>query len=132
MPQPLRCLALAVVSLIMAGCGSGGDLAKVKGKVTLGGQPLEDATVTFQPTSRGSAPSAGQTDAKGRYSLMFTFDTPGAVPGEHTVSIETAGTDFDDQGNEIERPERVPAKYNSQTGLKETVDPGKNTIDFDL
>jgi hypothetical protein len=48
------------------------------------------------------------------------------------VSIETAGTDFDDQGNEIERPERVPARYNSQTGLKRTVDPGKNTIDFDL
>jgi hypothetical protein len=132
MNQPLRCLALALASLLIVGCGSGSDLAKVKGKVTLGGQPLEDATVTFQPTSEGGAPSAGQTDAKGRYTLMFTFDTPGVQPGEHSVSIQTAGTDFDDQGNEIELPERVPAKYNSTTTLKQTVDPGKNTIDFEL
>ena len=109
MTQPLRCLALALASLLIAGCGSESDLAKVKGKVTLGGQPLEGATVTFQPTEDGGAPSAGQTDAKGRYTLMFTFDTPGVQPGEHSVSIETAGTDFDDQGNEIERPERHPA-----------------------
>lgn len=132
MTQLLRCLALALVSLLVAGCGSGGDLAKVTGKVTLGGQPLEGATVTFQPAEQGGAPSAGQTDAKGRYKLMFTFDTPGALPGEHTVSIQTAGTDFDDQGNEIERPERVPAKYNSKTELKRTVEPGGSRFDFDL
>jgi len=127
-----RCLAPILLCLLWAGCGSEGDLARVKGRVTLNGEPLEAATVTFQPTADGGAPSAGQTDAKGRYELMFTFDTPGAMPGEHVVSITTAGTDFDEAGNELERPERVPAKYNRNTTLERTVEPGGNTIDFEL
>ncbi len=127
-----RCLTPILLCLLSAGCGSGGDLARVKGKVTLDGQPLEDATVQFQPTAKGGAPSSGKTDSKGRYELMYTFDTRGAMPGEHVVSITTAGTDFDEAGNEFEREERVPAKYNRKTTLKRTVEPGGNTIDFEL
>jgi hypothetical protein len=128
----VRYLALILLCPLVAGCGSGDGLARVKGKVTLDGQPLEGATVKFQPTAEGGSPSSGITDADGRYELMYTFMTWGAMPGEHVVSIRTAGTYFDDQGNEIERPERVPAKYNDQTELKRTVEPGRNTIDFKL
>lgn len=123
----------ALCCLLLAGCGgSGPELGKVKGTVTLGGQPLEEAEVTFQPTAKGTAPSAGTTDADGRYELMYTFDTKGAVPGEHIVTITTGGTFLDDEGIEVERPERVPAKYNTQTVLRETVKPGSNTINFEL
>ena len=119
--------------LLLAGCGgSGPKLGKVKGRVTLGGQPLEEAEVTFQPTAEGAAPSADTTDADGRYELMYTFDKKGAVPGEHIVTITTGGTFLDDQGIEVEREEGVPAKYNTQTELRETVKPGSQTIDFDL
>jgi hypothetical protein len=104
----------------------------VKGRVTLNGEPLEGATVEFQPRAEGGSPSSGVTDAHGRYELMYTFDTPGAMPGEHVVSIRTAGTYFDDQGNELEREERVPPKYNSQTELRRTVKPGRDKFDFDL
>jgi len=48
------------------------------------------------------------------------------------VTIRTAGTFFDDDGNELERQERVPAKYNSRSELKRTVKPSSNTIDFEL
>jgi hypothetical protein len=130
--QAARCWTLILSCLLIAGCGSNSGLARVKGKVTLNGQPLEGATVTFQPTAADGSPSSGVTDADGRYELMFTFDTPGAMPGEHVVSIGTAGTDIDDEGYEVERPERVPAKYNRQTTLKRTVKPGRNTIDFPL
>ena len=75
---------------------------------------------------------SGQTDANGRYELMYAFDTPGAIPGEHVVTIRTAGTFFDDEGNEIEREERVPAKYNTRTELKRIVEPGSSTINFEL
>jgi hypothetical protein len=54
------------------------------------------------------------------------------MPGEHIVSIGTAGTFIDDEGYEVERKERVPAKYNTRTELKRTVQPGRNTIDFEL
>ena len=130
--QSVYCLATVMLCLLPAGCGSDDDLATVKGKVTLNGQPLQDATVEFQPTAAGAAPSAGKTDTKGRYKLMYSFDVPGAVSGEHVVSIRTAGTYFDDQGNELEREERVPAKYNKHTELKRTVQPGRNNFDFEL
>jgi len=130
--MPARCSTLFLSCLFLAGCGSSDDLATVRGKVTLNGQPLEGAIVEFQPALAGGAPSAGKTDANGRYKLMYTFKTPGAMPGDHTVSIRTGGTCFDDEGDEVERPERLPARYNSQTELNETVEPGKNTINFEL
>lgn len=125
-------LALVLVCLLPVGCGSNSDLARVKGRVTLEGQPLEDGTVRFQPIEEGGSSSSGTTDAKGRYELMYSFDTPGATPGEHVVSIRTGGTDFDEQGNEIQREERIPARYNSETTLRRTVKPGRNTFDFEL
>ena len=118
--------------LLIAGCGSGNDLARVKGKVTLNGQPLKGALVEFQPTALGGSPSSGTTDAEGRYELMYTFDKRGAAPGEHVVSIRTGGTLVDSAGREVECRECVPAKYNTQTELKRTVEPGRNTLDFEL
>ncbi len=128
----VRPFTLILLCLLTVGCGSGDGLATVKGEVTLNGQPLEGATVEFQPTEAGGSPSSGRTGADGRYELMYTFNTPGAMPGEHVVSISTAETYFDDEGNELERAERVPLRYNAQTELKRIVKPGKNTINFEL
>ena len=128
----VRCLTPILFCLLIAGCGSGNNLATVRGRVTLNGRPLEGALVEFQPTATGGSPSSGTTDAEGRYELMYTFDTPGATPGEHAVSIRTGGTFLDNEGREADRPERVPAKYNTQTELQRTVEPGRNVLDFDL
>ncbi len=125
-------LTLLLSSPFIAGCGSDSDLAGVKGRVTLNDEPLEGAIVEFQPTSADGSPSSGRTDPDGRYKLMYTFDTPGTTTGEHIVMIRTAGTFFDEEGNEIEREETVPAKYNGHAELKRTVEPGNNTFNFDL
>jgi hypothetical protein len=130
--KPQCVLSLVLACTLVAGCGTGEDMARVKGTVTLNDQPLEGATVEFRPAATEGAPSSGQTDAKGRYALMYTFDTTGVVPGEYIVSIRTAGTYFDEAGNELEREERVPAKYNIRTELRRTVERGGNTLDFDL
>ena len=124
--------ALILASLLVAGCSSGNGMARVEGTVMLGGQPLEGATVEFLPADGQGAPASGHTDDRGRYELMYTYDTAGIPPGEYIVSIRTAETFFDDQGNEREREERVPPGYNARTELKRTVEPGGNTIDFDL
>jgi hypothetical protein len=125
-------LAPILFCLLLAGCGSDDGLASVRGTVTLNGQPLEGVIVQFQPTAEGGTSSAGRTDAKGRYKLMYTFSKPGAMPGEHTVTIRTADAYYEEdcQGPEVE--ERIPAKYNTRTELKRTVNPGRNTIDFKL
>jgi hypothetical protein len=131
-PQTLIVSWLAFSCLLTAGCGSKDGLARVEGVVSLNGQPLSEATVEFRPAANEAAPSSGRTDADGHYELYYTFETAGAVPGEHIVSIRTSETFFDEQGIEREREELVPAKYNIRSELKRTVEPGKNSIDFEL
>ena len=82
-------LAGVCVLLAMTGCGT--SLTKVTGKVTLDGQPVEEASVTFTQKSNPSIMAAGKTNAKGEYSVV-TFKggdkaIQGANPGEYVVSI---------------------------------------------
>jgi hypothetical protein len=88
---PLRFVWTACL-ISLAGCDS--DLAPVSGRVTLDGQPLAGAVVTFQPkTGRDSTAdvatgSVGRTDEEGRYTLrLIRPDKHGAVVGEHSVTI---------------------------------------------
>jgi hypothetical protein len=113
------------------GCnGTPGNIGKVKGQVTLEGQPLPDATVMFSPVNGGS-PSAGRTDGSGNYELVYSRQAKGAEIGEHRVSITTADRgDPDADPPRPTVPEKIPAKYNSQTTLRAEVKPGSNTLDF--
>lgn len=129
--SPLASITLAV-ALAAPGCGGRGDIGRVAGTVTLGGQPLADAVVTFQPT--GAAPSRAITDASGRYSLRYTRDLAGAKIGAHVVSISThrpANPDADPPRPLV--PERVPSRYRGEDSeLRARVAAGANAIDFPL
>ncbi len=114
---------LSAFILVCVGCGQGDRpaLGTVEGVVTLDGQPLAGAFVQFDPGSvRGSS---GVTDADGRYELVYLRDMKGAAVGEHTVRITTQTETT---------PEILPARYHTETTLKETVTPGRNEIDFTL
>jgi hypothetical protein len=87
-----------VVSALCAGAtvGCHSDIAPVSGRVTLNGKPLAGAVVTFQPRGNSKEPrpagtgSIGHTDEQGRFSLrMVEPNKPGAVVGDHTVTIAT-------------------------------------------
>lgn len=120
-------LSLAVCS-VTTGCGSadGPELANVSGVVTLDGQPLENAQVTFQPEH--GRPSSGMTNREGKYQIQYTSDRPGAMIGSHKVLITTAI----DLPDDTRAPERVPAKYNTNSELVREVQSGTNTFDFEL
>lgn len=125
-------LLTAMAIVVIAGCGSGGpETAEVTGVVTLEGKALANATIIFSPVAKGR-PSVATSDAEGHYELMFTIDKSGAELGEHVVTITTGGEEYDDEGNEIERPETVPAMYNIEKAYKKKVEPGGNTIDLAL
>ena len=86
----LRSDAVAWASLILAlcltGCGSDGpERGVVTGKVTLNGEPLENADVEFQPEE--GSPSYGMTDRKGWYDLMYTRDKRGAITSKDGFSV---------------------------------------------
>jgi len=131
---------LVLVSLVAAGCGgSDGNLAPVKGTVTLDGEPLAGAKLEFEldpgdvvrGKSTGSA-SYGKTDSSGRYTLQYTHEKQGAPVGKHTVRITTRGMTVDANGKEVLVPERLPPKYHLNSELTREVMPGSNTIDFRL
>jgi hypothetical protein len=87
---PKRCprlgLLLPALLLAAAGCGGQGRPVKVEGVVTLDGQPLSGATVTFAP-AEGGRPASGRTDADGSFRLTTFRSDDGALPGEYKVII---------------------------------------------
>lgn len=119
---------------ILPGC-RGSDappLGEVEGTVTLDGQPLADARISFYPQEGGRS-SEAVTDASGHYVLRYT-DAAGAKVGVHKVSISTfEESRQEDDGSKIPGvPEKVPAKYNTESTLTQEVKSGKQTINFDL
>jgi len=121
------------IACLLAGCGRSSDLGSVRGVVTLDGQPLQFAAISFTPESgRGSS---ANTDAAGRYTLQYTTHQWGARVGRHRVVITSR---LPASGGEGEapvtpgRPELLPPRYHEQTSLSAEVRPGRNTIDFDL
>lgn len=131
-PSCLTALAL----LLLAGCGGGA--VPVSGVVTLDGQALAGASVSFEPSgngqrSDGRGGSYGKTDASGRYNLrLVTSDGAGALPGTHVVRIslyEEGGEGESDGGGH----EKLPLHYNAQTILSHEVPrTGAQNADFAL
>ena len=130
-----------ILLFLLAGCGEDGPaLTDVSGTVTLDGKPVPNATVMFVPSAEGGSPSYGVTDAQGNYTLMFTRDKEGAMPGRHTVEITTeklSKQDIEDMranGEEVAEAEyvEIPSKYREPGALSAEVKDGDNDIDFPL
>jgi len=89
-----------IAMVIAAGCSPAPpNVVPVSGRVTLAGEPLAGAVVTFQPalnepaaeSAQEVAGSVGRTNLEGRYQLRLVDpDVPGAVVGKHNVTITTA------------------------------------------
>jgi hypothetical protein len=89
--QVLWALVLAGISGCsgagVEGTSEGPDLSNmvpVSGVVTLNGEPLAGAVVTFLPPQWSTG--IGETDAKGRYSLSYS-GLPGLPPGDYKVAV---------------------------------------------
>lgn len=127
--------AVLLLAAALAGCGAKtpDNVGQVSGKVTLEGQPLPDALVTFAPVKPGGSTAAGKTDAGGNYQLHYSSGVEGAEIGENRVAIST----YDEGSPDIEPPrpkvpEKVPLKYNIRSELVRDVKQDANTFDFDL
>ncbi len=114
-----------LILLFAGGCGEERPYTtvEVSGRVTLDGEPLAGAHLTFQPNtkvSRGPG-SFGLTDEEGRYRLETTAGDTGAVVGRHRVSITAK-----------DGPP-LPRRYNHDSELSvDIVAKGPQTADFPL
>jgi hypothetical protein len=134
----MRLWYLLPLLLLLTGCGGPYRIAPISGRVTLNGQPLANAAVSFQPVaSEGKmnpGPGSGAfTDSDGRYTLVVVgHETRGAVVGKHKVRI-TLVADTDSADDRPKRVKQLPAKYNKKTTLEYDVPPGGSTAaDFPL
>jgi|SRR6516164_5488110 hypothetical protein len=128
-------LIFGFVVVALLGCNTKPyTVGPVSGRVTLDGNPLPKASVTFVPmaTKENLAPgptATAITNADGRYSLTIDRNTPGGVVGKCRIYITTLLTDpaIDerDGGPPIKRPkDKVPDRYNQKTELVFEVPPG--------
>ncbi|MGL6195075.1 MAG: carboxypeptidase-like regulatory domain-containing protein [Thermoguttaceae bacterium] len=144
-------LAICVVfSSSILGCNKGPALIPVSGKVTLNGEPLEGANVSFSPKHIGNGDAAvGVTDANGLYKLQIMDPKAkvggGTTKGEYTVTIRKSLVEWDGksyvQGMGNSEPARattvrelMPQIYTSDatTPFSAVVEKGKKNYDFDV
>ena len=121
------------------------------GRVTFEGEPIPLGRITFYPED-GSRPASGELSGDGSYELNTYDDGPGAVIGQHKVTIDAVKEEFDHPGNDsgmekltvepshTELAKRVrtqwlvPIEYSRRdtSPLLAEVKPEDNVIDFDL
>lgn len=132
----IRATRLVGLGLCLLAAGCGGSKFKqvaVSGQVTAKGQPVPEASLTFQPQGGGPG-SYGRTDSEGRFTLRSVLDdSAGAVVGTHTVTITTAkvASTQDDAGSGV-TGEIAPQRFRDGS-VQFTVPPeGTDQANFEL
>jgi hypothetical protein len=100
----------------------------VKGVVTLDGEPLANAFVTFHPQSK-NRPSLAITDIDGHYELSYSSSKEGALLGVHDVTIMTSSAeDVVNYNKEV-----VPARFRKiPSTLRFVVEKKENVFNIQL
>jgi hypothetical protein len=122
----------------MLGCNnSKHKFAPVSGVVTLNGQPLAKALVSFQPVVVGNGVDAGvgstgTTNDKGEFTLKAATGETGAIVGKHRVVItlveaQVGATDERPPRGGWPQKEKIPARYNSDSNETYDVPSGGTT-----
>ena len=119
------------------GCGGGIRTYATSGTVTLDGQPLTGAMVTFQPTgSEQTLIGSGRTDEDGKYTLACGRDQQGTPIGEYKVIITkiVPPADLDEEALDVDLSafEVVPKAYNAESKIIRVIEAKENEFNFDL
>jgi len=121
-----------IVAFGLTGCGES-QYHQVTGRVTLNGEPLADALISFISEGEGSSFAVGKTDSDGNYVLKQSQDIHGIEVGMYKVRITTFSEgDLSADPPSPPVPEKVPPKYNLETELIVEVVATKNVFDFEL
>jgi len=116
--------------------------------VTYNGDPVEGATIRFQPISGADKGAVGQSNADGSFTLTTYRAADGALPGEFAIGVtkkETVDTLSEEEKLKLQEQGRpvpsakttnhLPEKYANpkNSGLKATITlEGDNTVTLDL
>ena len=124
--------------LALPGCGDStiDKRAEVSGTVQLDGKPVESGAIGFVPIEGNSGPSAGAAITNGSYRVDRKQGPPiGKVRVEFNGLKRTGKKvqgKFGGGKTEDEFGELFPAQFNVQSNVVRELQPGTNSIDFDL
>jgi len=127
MIQRLLPIALLTLACVATGCADDGGLKPVTGTVTLDGKPVAGIDVVFIPMEGGRTNSIARTNPEGRFTLTYTSQHAGAMPGEYKVLFKQ---EEPDTGREL-----LPARFSSggKTTFRATVEEGgENEFHFEI
>jgi hypothetical protein len=124
-------LSIALVAayvLSLTGCGSSGGPTtySVTGSVSLGGSPIEEGSIVFDPADgRGGSAMGGIKNGQ------FTAKVPA---GEKILRISAVRTTGElDQYGAVVSESYIPAKYDTESTIRKTVSAdGPNKFDLEL
>jgi len=141
---PLYLLALM---FLIVGCGRDDQWVQgrppvypTSGQVLFNGEPVEKATVIFQPVDAGGKPGTALTDARGYFKAETFENADGLTEGTHRVSIRKVHmADRDgnivemvlDDGGGLQEKHFLPEAYASfeTSGLEITIEAtGRNEL----
>jgi len=115
-----------------SGCNRGNG-ASISGTVTLDGEPLDEATITFVPQTGGQREAAWAPVLGGKYAID---STSGLGTGPFRVEIRAVRSGSDKANpNEptlMTAKEIVPGKYNTKSELTTEIKRGMNSANFEL
>jgi hypothetical protein len=124
--------------LTLLGCGSDGGPPRgtVTGTVTIDGQPLDVGSITFIPTGETKGPVAGGEIKDGVYMIANSVcvgtnrvEIRGRKKTGRTIRpIPPAPPDMVID----ELVDATPARFNTESILTATINPGTNEVDFPL
>ena len=141
---------LLIFTVSILGCSDGKlKTEPVRGTVTLDGEPLADAAVSFVPKNPGEgAAGFGRTNEKGVYLLQTIAGNPdaGTLPGEYIVTIskyqsvptgrkimDSSTREWVDEVQSVLLFPGMATYANSETTpFSATVVKGRNRFDFEL
>jgi hypothetical protein len=128
--RSVRPVALVASVVFLTSCSGGSKLHPVTGTVLYQEQPIEGATVVFQPTNgaEGASAPSGMTGPDGKFKLRTHPHGDGAPAGKYKVLI----TWYPANAREQENPKnRLPERYGNPTDtpLDATVNKGPNELE---
>jgi hypothetical protein len=129
----LLATAVAALALATAGCSQDPNKATVKGRVTLDGVAVEKGAVQFSPLDGKTSTGKPGMIENGEYAAEIPVGTMRVVINAPKKSGKKRKLyDTPDSPVVEDTVEAIPAKYNKDSILKKDIQPGEQTINFDL
>ena len=128
----LTALVVAAACVAASGCGSSGPTrAPIRGKITVGGQPLAAGRILFTPVAPNQGPATSAVITAGEYEIP---EEEGPVVGANRVEVEAElnlGFAIDDEAAFAKRggrplpPNAIPPQFNRESQLVVEVKAGE-------